>query len=243
MNFVLVFAHCIVSEIYWRVLAEIPPRVIYYPSLKNTCTSYFLHVFSFFFLLIKCGLACSRNYLRGWVIIVVIELNLGVCSYIASIQTRVRPKPLFWFRSNTETETQVGRYFQPIPQPIPKPHFKGKILWGIFLIIKGPLKPNLQPNIKNVLVYFWRSLFNFKLLKIYLLLKKEKEKFQFRKRKFRLQYRYWNWTLVSVAQTCLSFSNICVSLIMEFLQGVSNLKLESPVQPCPIGWLSCKKTL
>ena len=80
MNFVLVFAHCIVSEIYWRVLAEIPPRVIYYPALKNTCTSYFLHVFSFFFLLIKCGLACSKNYLRGWVIIVVIELNLGFCS-------------------------------------------------------------------------------------------------------------------------------------------------------------------
>ena len=36
--------------------------------------------FSFFFLLIKCGLACSKNYLRGWVIIVVIELNLGFCS-------------------------------------------------------------------------------------------------------------------------------------------------------------------
>ena len=25
----------------------------------------------------------------------------------------VRPKPLFWFRSNTET--QIGRYFRPIP--------------------------------------------------------------------------------------------------------------------------------
>ena len=24
----------------------------------------------------------------------------------------VRPKPLFWFRSNTETETQIGRYFR-----------------------------------------------------------------------------------------------------------------------------------
>jgi hypothetical protein len=27
----------------------------------------------------------------------------------------VRPKPLFWFRSGTETETQIGRYFRPIP--------------------------------------------------------------------------------------------------------------------------------
>ena len=26
----------------------------------------------------------------------------------------VRPKPLFWFRSNTETETQIGWYFRPI---------------------------------------------------------------------------------------------------------------------------------
>ena len=28
--------------------------------------------------------------------------------------TSVQPKPLFWFRSNTETETQIGRYFRPI---------------------------------------------------------------------------------------------------------------------------------
>ena len=27
----------------------------------------------------------------------------------------VRPKPLFWFRSNTETQTQIGRYFRPLP--------------------------------------------------------------------------------------------------------------------------------
>ena len=27
----------------------------------------------------------------------------------------VRPKPLFWFRSDTETETYIGRYFRPIP--------------------------------------------------------------------------------------------------------------------------------
>ena len=33
----------------------------------------------------------------------------------------IRPKPLFWFRS--DTETQIGRYFRPIP----KLHFKGRI--------------------------------------------------------------------------------------------------------------------
>ena len=29
---------------------------------------------------------------------------------------------IFWFRSDIKTETQIGRYFRPIP----KPHFKGK---------------------------------------------------------------------------------------------------------------------
>ena len=32
-----------------------------------------------------------------------------------------RPKPLFWFRSNTETETVIGRCFRLILKPIPKP--------------------------------------------------------------------------------------------------------------------------
>jgi len=43
------------------------------------------------------------------------------------LQGSVRPKPLFWFRSDTETETQIGRYFRPIPKPIPKLNFKGRI--------------------------------------------------------------------------------------------------------------------
>ena len=33
----------------------------------------------------------------------------------------VRPKPLFWFRSDTKTKTQIGQYFWPIPEPIPEP--------------------------------------------------------------------------------------------------------------------------
>ena len=42
----------------------------------------------------------------------------------------VQPKPLFWFRS--DTETQIGQYFR-----------------GIFFIIKGPLIPNLLPHTKD----------------------------------------------------------------------------------------------
>ena len=34
---------------------------------------------------------------------------------ISIIRYSVRPKPLFWFRSDTETEPQIGRYFWPIP--------------------------------------------------------------------------------------------------------------------------------
>jgi hypothetical protein len=30
-------------------------------------------------------------------------------------KSTVRPKPQFWFRSDTETETQIGIYFWPIP--------------------------------------------------------------------------------------------------------------------------------
>ena len=28
----------------------------------------------------------------------------------------VQPKPLFWFRSDIENNTQIGRYFRPIPK-------------------------------------------------------------------------------------------------------------------------------
>ena len=48
-------------------------------------------------------------------------LAMQVCIFPQA--TSVRPKPLFWFRSNTET--QIGRYGRQIPQPIL--HFKGRI--------------------------------------------------------------------------------------------------------------------
>ena len=62
------------------------------------------------------------------------------------VANNVWPKPLFWFKSDTKTKSQIGRYILPIP------HFKEKI-WlpnstGYFFIIKGPLKPNLLPHTK-----------------------------------------------------------------------------------------------
>ena len=33
----------------------------------------------------------------------------------ANVWSSVRPEPLFWFRSDSETKTKIRRYFQPIP--------------------------------------------------------------------------------------------------------------------------------
>ena len=43
--------------------------------------------------------------------------NDAICMHI---QISVRPKSLFWFRSDTKTATQIGQYFQLISQPIPR---------------------------------------------------------------------------------------------------------------------------
>ena len=40
-----------------------------------------------------------------------------------------QPKPLFWFRSNTETETLFGQYYQLIPLPIPKPQISDLVIF------------------------------------------------------------------------------------------------------------------
>ena len=42
-------------------------------------------------------------------------------SVTSPLNNSERPKPLFWFRPDTETETVIGRYFRPIPKPILKP--------------------------------------------------------------------------------------------------------------------------
>ena len=47
--------------------------------------------------------------------------HYGQLGYEVSNSSSERPKPPFWFRSDTKTETLIGRYFRPIPKPIPKP--------------------------------------------------------------------------------------------------------------------------
>ena len=59
------------------------------------------------------------------------QLQPGAASKLYIIQSTIntdyvlwqvaseRPKPPFWFRPDTETETVIGRYFRP--KPIPKP--------------------------------------------------------------------------------------------------------------------------
>ena len=91
-------------------------------------------------------------------------------------------QPLFWFRSNIKTETQIGWDFRPV--------------WGIFSILKVPFKPDLLPNIQD-----FQKQKNVRKLKK----KLKKKKFQFQKNKIRLQYRYRYWTLVSVPDTKTEF--------------------------------------
>ena len=68
------------------------------------------------------------------------------------IQCSVRPKPLFWFRS--ETETQNGWYF-PANTVTSWWHQNFLVIdiMEFFSTIKGPKKPNFLQNIK----YFCRS--------------------------------------------------------------------------------------
>ena len=61
----------------------------------------------------------------------------------------VRPKPLFWFRFDTETETQIGRYCNRYRNHISKEESSKTDSMGYFSIIKGLLKPNLLPNTKD----------------------------------------------------------------------------------------------
>ena len=42
------------------------------------------------------------------------EFQTDIGTYVCK-NSSVRPKPLFWFMSDTGTETQIGRYFRPIP--------------------------------------------------------------------------------------------------------------------------------
>ena len=118
----------------------------------------------------------------------------------------IRPKPLFWFRSNTDTKTQIGGYIWADNVTDTETRFQ----WNTPVsIIKRPLIPNLLSNTKY-----------FKLIKTYITPRKGKiwQKFKFfeiilkkicfgvGKKSFSfdqawLWYRsdtYQNWTLVSV---------------------------------------------
>ena len=67
--------------------------------------------------------------------------------------TSVRPKTLFW--SDTKTETQIGQYRNRYQNHISKGESSYLlIVWGIFSIKKGPLKPNLLPNLKYFQIIF-----------------------------------------------------------------------------------------
>ena len=110
------------------------------------------------------------------------------------VVSRVRPKPPFWFRS--DTKNQNSHWSILLANTVTK--LLKHILKGYFSHHKRSPRTNLLPNIKVFLVYFWRSLFNFKLLKTYItprsrktlenlkiLRKKKKKKFRFWKKKFR----------------------------------------------------------
>ena len=62
--------------------------------------------------------------------------------------TSVRQKPLYWFRSDTNTETQIGWYFWANIITETETRFQVEIQSPIFSIIKGPLKPNSLPITK-----------------------------------------------------------------------------------------------
>ena len=106
---------------------------------------------------------------------------------------------VFWFRSNTKTETRTCWYCNRYKNQ------KGIIELPIFFIIAGPLKPNLLPNL-NFFSFFLRSLFISSFYKCIspqkvwkhenLFLNFFDKKVTVLKEKFQLRYRFQNCTLV-----------------------------------------------
>ena len=89
------------------------------------------------------------------------------------ILNSVRPTPLFWFMSNIETQTKNDRYFRADKYRKQwKPHFQGRNLVtdivGYFFHYKRAPKTKLTAKHYRFLDYFCRSVFNFKLFKIYI---------------------------------------------------------------------------
>ena len=101
--------------------------------------------------LVGCSLVFNFSYYFGFISPIL----------IGGLVPSVWPKPLFWFRSNTETNTQIGQYFQSIP----KPHFKRKNLVTDFVMFFFHHKraPETKFSSKHwiLLNYYWRSGFIF----------------------------------------------------------------------------------
>ena len=73
----------------------------------------------------------------------------------AAVVSSVRPKPLFWFRS--DIEIQNGRYFQADTLTNRNYRYRKKssyLKYRYFSIIKGPLNPNSHSNIKYFQLIF-----------------------------------------------------------------------------------------
>ena len=68
----------------------------------------------------SCSSKWKKNLAQKW-FLVYLCLNRNLLSCKGCCWASERPKPLFGFRPDTETETLIGRYFRPIPKPIPKP--------------------------------------------------------------------------------------------------------------------------
>ena len=68
-----------------------------------------------------------------------------MCVWFSTTQYSVRLKPIFWFRSNTETEAQNGR------NQISKKEISDSMKY--FSIMKGTLKKQIYCQILKILVY------------------------------------------------------------------------------------------
>ena len=77
------------------------------------------------------GTSRKGNFFTGSYLIslyLIFSHRVNSIEWFKWFKSSVRPKTLFWFRSNTETENQIGRYGRPITYRILKPRFKGKNL-------------------------------------------------------------------------------------------------------------------
>ena len=68
-------------------------------SVDNEISSHFYIVY--------VNLGLEKVLFKDW-------LHFNYSGMTASYSISVQPKSLFWFRFDTETETQIGRYFRPI---------------------------------------------------------------------------------------------------------------------------------